>query len=65
MQETQERQETRVRSLSREDSEEESLGLEDSLEEEIMACNFLRAVNSCLFDLTNKLYRDFSRNAHF
>ena len=35
MQEVQEMQETRVRSLSREDSVEESLGLEDSLEEEI------------------------------
>ena len=30
-----------------------------------MACNLLRVVNSCLFDLTNKLYRNFYRNAHF
>ena len=65
MQKTQEMQEIRVQSLSWEDSVEETLGLEESLEEEIMACNFLRAVNSCLFDLANKLYQDFSRNAHF
>ena len=65
MQKTQEMQEIRVQSLSWEDSVEKTLGMEESLEEELTACNFLRAANSCLFDLANKLYQEFSRNAHF